>query len=206
MAQLLIATHNPGKLREYRALLTGLPVQLTSLAEQAVTYHPSETGASFEENAVLKARAFADLSGLPTLADDSGLEIDALGGRPGIHSARYGNTGRGQDVQRIHLVLAQLKGVPWEKRTARFRCVVALAMPGQSVHTAHGVLEGIIALQPQGEYGFGYDPIFYLPEFKCTLAQLPPETKNRISHRAAALRAALPIIRDMVSGLQMAQG
>jgi len=186
-------------------LLAGLPVQLTSLAEQGVSYEPAETGASFEENAVLKARAFAELSGLPTLADDSGLEIDALQGAPGIHSARYGDTGRGQDAQRIQLVLKLLAGVPWEKRTARFRCVVALAVPGQSVHTAHGTLEGIIAFQPQGGYGFGYDPIFYLPAFQCTLAQLPPETKNRISHRAAALQAALPTIQRVVSGLRTAQ-
>ena len=204
VVQLLLATHNPGKLREYLALLSALRVQLTSLAEQTVSCEPAETGASFEENARLKARAFAELSGLPTLADDSGLEIDALGGAPGVHSARYGNTGRDQDAQRIQLVLNQLKGVPWEKRTARFRCVVALAVPGQSTHTAHGALEGIIAFQPQGEYGFGYDPIFYLPAFQCTLAQLPPEIKNRISHRAAALEAALPIIQAVLSNLQKA--
>jgi len=196
---LLIATHNPGKLAEYHELLRDLPVELTSLREQGVQYEPEETGPTFEANATLKAAAFAELSGLPTLADDSGLEIDALNGAPGVHSARYGGTGRGEDAQRIQRVLGQLAEVPWPRRTARFRCVVALAAPGRPVQTTHGLVEGIIAWEPQGEHGFGYDPIFFLPPYNCTMAQLPTGTKNRISHRAAAIGAALPLIRKLIA-------
>jgi len=197
--KLLIATHNPGKLREYRdlcyALLSGSALEITSLSEQGIDVEPEETGETFEANAILKANAFAACGRLPTLADDSGLEIDALGGAPGVHSARYGGTGRGQDASRIDLVLSQMRDVPWPQRTARFRCVVAVAVPGRPVEMASGAVEGHIARQPQGEHGFGYDPVFFLPEFDCTMAQLDPDTKNRISHRARAIYAALPIIR-----------
>jgi XTP/dITP diphosphohydrolase len=201
---LLIATHNPGKLAEYRELLRDLPVELTSLLEQGMQFEPEETSPTFEANAVLKATAFAGLSGLPTLADDSGLEIDALNGAPGVHSARYGGTGRGEDARRIQLVLSQLADVPWPRRTARFRCVVALAAPGRPVQTAHGSVEGIIGREPQGEHGFGYDPIFFLPGYNCTMAQLPTRTKNRISHRAVAIRAALPLIQKLIGDQQSA--
>jgi XTP/dITP diphosphohydrolase len=197
--KLLIATHNQGKLAEYRELLQELPVELTSLMEQGIGFEPEETGATFEANATLKAAAFAELSGLPTLADDSGLEIDALGGAPGVQSARYGGTGRGQDAGRIQLVLGRLAEVPWPGRTARFRCVVALAAPGRPVQTAQGSVEGMIAWEPRGTHGFGYDPIFFLPSHNCTMAELPAESKNRISHRAVAIRAALPLIREVIS-------
>jgi len=199
--KLLIATHNPGKLREYRDLLRALlgdtTLQITSLSEEGIEAEPDETGRTFEENAILKAEAFAGWSRLPTLADDSGLEIDALGGAPGVHSARYGGTGRGQDAQRIALVLCQLEDVPWPQRSARFRCVVAVAVPGRPVETASGAVEGYIGFEPRGEHGFGYDPIFFLPEFDCTMAQIDPATKNRISHRARAIRAALPFIKRL---------
>ena len=201
---LLIATNNPGKLREFRDLFRDFwpdaPLQLLGLSEANITFEPEESGHTFAENAILKASAFAVHSGLPTLADDSGLEIDALGGAPGIHSARYGGTGRGQDAERIALVLQQLRAVPWPQRTARFRCVIAIALPDGRVETAGGSVEGYIYWQPQGEHGFGYDPIFYLPEFNCTMAQLKPAVKNRISHRARALQAALPLIRQLVLG------
>lgn len=195
--KLLVATNNPGKLQEYRFLLQDLPLDITSLRDEEIDFEPEEPGATFAENAILKASTFAGRSGLLTLADDSGLEIDRLGGAPGVHSARYGGTHRGEDVQRYELVLRQLKDVPWAERTARFRCVVAIASPTGQVRTAEGVIEGIIAFESQGEYGFGYDPIFFIPEFDCTMAQLPPETKNRISHRARAAQAALPIIRKL---------
>ncbi|MCS7260897.1 MAG: RdgB/HAM1 family non-canonical purine NTP pyrophosphatase [Anaerolineae bacterium] len=199
---LLIATHNPGKLREFRMLFrevwSDFPLELVGLAEVGIALEPEESGHTFAENAILKARFFAAQSGLPTLADDSGLEIDALGGAPGVHSARYGNTTRGQDAQRIALVLQQLKDVPWPQRTARFRCVVAIALPDGRCETASGSVEGYIDWRPQGEHGFGYDPIFYVPEFGCTMAQLEPVVKNRISHRARALKAALPLIRRLV--------
>jgi len=193
--KLLVATNNLGKLEEYQHLLRDLLLEITSLGIEGINFEPEETGITFEENAILKASAFAEQSGLLTLADDSGLEIDKLGGAPGVHSARYGGTRRGEDVRRYKLVLRQLKNVERAERTARFRCVVALATPEGQVQTAEGTVEGVIALEPQGEHGFGYDPIFFIPEFDCTMAQLPPETKNRISHRARAAQAALPIIR-----------
>jgi XTP/dITP diphosphohydrolase len=196
--KLLVATNNPGKLQEYRFLLQDLPLEVTSLRDEEIDFEPEETGATFDENATLKASAFAKRSGLLTLADDSGLEIDRLGGAPGVHSARYGGTQRGEDVQRYELVLRQVEGVPWAERTARFRCMVAIATPAGQVRTAEGVIEGFIAFEPEGEHGFGYDPIFFIPEFDCTMAQLPPETKNFISHRARAAQAALPIIRELV--------
>lgn len=197
-AKLLIATNNPGKLEEYRCLLRELSIPITSLRDEGIDFEPDETGVTFEENAVLKASAFARHSGLPTLADDSGLEIDILDGAPGVHSARYGGTQRGEDIQRYELVLHQLEGVPWDERTARFRCVVAVATRNGQVSTAEGVIEGRIAFEAEGEHGFGYDPIFFIPEFECTMAQLPSETKNRISHRAQAAQAALPMIRRLV--------
>jgi XTP/dITP diphosphohydrolase len=195
--KLLIASHNPGKIEEYRHLLSDRQSGITSLAEEGITLEPEETGVTFEENAIQKAVTIATQSGLPTLADDSGLEIDALGGAPGVYSARYGGTGRGEDIKRYQLVLQQMMNVPWEKRTARFRCVIALAVPGEPVRTANGSVEGFIARQPEGEHGFGYDPIFFVPEFECTMAQLPAEVKNRISHRARALQAAQQLIEDL---------
>jgi XTP/dITP diphosphohydrolase len=198
--RLLVATNNPGKLEEYQHLLRDLPLKITSLCQEEIEYEPEETEVTFEENAVLKAKAFAERSGLLTLADDSGLEIDRLGGAPGVHSARYGGTRRGEDVRRYELVLHQLEGVPRPERTGRFRCVVAIATPEGQVATVEGAIEGVIAFDPQGEHGFGYDPIFFIPEFGCTMAQLAPETKNRISHRARAAQAAVPIIRRLVMG------
>jgi XTP/dITP diphosphohydrolase len=198
--KLLVASNNPGKLKEYRRLLQELPLEVTNLRQEGIDFEPEETGLTFEENASIKARAFAERSDLLTLADDSGLEIDALGGEPGVHSARYAGTRRGEDELRYKLVLRKLEGIPWQARTARFRCVVALAMPGEGVETAHGLIEGLIAFDPQGEYGFGYDPIFFLPEFNCTMAQLSPEIKNNISHRARAVKAAWPILQRYIEG------
>jgi XTP/dITP diphosphohydrolase len=193
--KLLVATNNPGKLAEYRPLLADLSLEIISLREAGINFEAAETGLTFEENAVLKARAYAERSGLLTLADDSGLEIDALDGEPGVHSARYEGTGRGEEVTRYQSVLRKLDGVPWENRTARFRCVVAVATPDGLVETAEGAVEGFIGVEPRGEYGFGYDSIFFIPEYNCTMAQLAPEIKNRISHRARAVEAALPILR-----------
>lgn len=197
MKRLLIATNNPGKLAEYRELLAQLPVELTSPAAEGIDLEVEETGSSFEENAVLKARAFAGVSGLPVLADDSGLEVMALDGEPGIHSSRYAGLGA-TDADRYRKLLAKLEGVPWERRQARFRCVIALATPEGALHTVEGRLIGRIAFEPRGEHGFGYDPVFYLPEYEKTLAELPPEVKNRISHRADAARKAIPVLRQML--------
>ena len=199
--RLLIATHNKGKLREYRQLLADLPVTLTYLDEVGITEDVPETGSTFAENAVQKATAYARLSGMLTLADDSGLEVDALGGAPGIHSARYAGPGA-SDADRIRKLLAELKDVPPERRTARFRCVIAVATPEGEVHTAEGTVEGVIVDEPRGHHGFGYDPVFFLPDRGCTMAELPPEEKNRISHRARAAERIKPILRSMVQGLK----
>jgi len=196
--KLLVATNNLGKLEEYRQLLADLPVELTSLADEGITYEPAETGATFEENALIKAEAFARLSQLPTLADDSGLEIDALDGAPGTLSARYGGTDRHEEQKRYQLVLRQLSGVPWPRRSARFRCVLVLAVPGKPHQVTEGTVEGFIAESPAGDFGFGYDPVFFLPEYNCTMAQLDPATKNRISHRGRAIEAALPLLKHLV--------
>lgn len=186
---LLIATRNPGKLREYEQLLAGLPLSLTCLDKEGIIHEVEETGESFSENAIRKAQQYARISGLLTLADDSGLEVDALGGEPGVHSARYAGPGA-DDADRYRLLLERMQGVPWEGRGARFRCAIAIAEPGGKTYTSEGTCEGIIALAPQGGHGFGYDPVFYLPEHDRTMAQLPPEVKNRISHRARAAQEA----------------
>lgn len=195
---LLIATHNRGKVREYQALLADLPLQVTSLDEQGIDFEVEETGATFEENARLKAQAYAAHSGLLTWADDSGLEVDALGGAPGVFSARYGAPAARTDSERYRLLLQQLAATAEAERTARFRCVVALAWPDGRTVATHGVCEGRIAAAPRGDHGFGYDPIFLVEDFgyALTMAELPAEVKNRISHRARASRAA----RDMLQG------
>jgi len=193
MVKLLIATNNPGKIREYQELLAGLPLELTYPAQEGLDLEVPETGESFAENARLKAVAYARASSLLTLADDSGLEVDALGGEPGIHSARYAGRGA-SDEERYRLLLEKLREVPWEERTARFHCVIAVATPEGQVHTAEGTCEGIIAFVPKGEHGFGYDPVFHFPEYGMTMAELPPEIKNKISHRARAAQRAREIL------------
>lgn len=196
MVKLLIGTRNPGKLREYTALLADLAVTLTSPLQESFTLEVKESGKSYAENARLKATAYAEVSGLLTLADDSGLEVDALGGEPGLCSARY--RGKASDEERYRLLLRKLEDIPWEGRTARFRCVIAVATPEGEVHTAEGICEGFIAYEPRGEHGFGYDPVFYVPEYEKTIAELPPAVKNRISHRAQAARKAREIVLRLV--------
>jgi len=196
--KLLVATHNPGKVREYQALLAGLPLQVTYLDAEGVTLEVEETGATFAENAILKAATYARLTGLWTWADDSGLEVDALGGAPGVFSSRYAGPGA-TDTDRYRKLLNALAGVPWDRRTARFCCTVALVTPGGVVRTAEDVCEGVIAFGPAGDQGFGYDPVFYLPDHRATMAQLPPEVKNQISHRGRAARAAAALLTDMVA-------
>jgi len=195
MTKLLIATHNAGKKAEYTELLQGLDLELITLAELEVGLVIAEDGATFAQNALLKARGYAAATGLLTLADDSGLEVDALGGAPGVHTARYGGEGL-SDEECYWLLLQNLKGVPDERRGARFRCVIALAWPNGHTELAEGNCEGRIAHEPRGEGGFGYDPIFYLPEFGCAMAELPAEVKNRISHRARAAMVAREILRQ----------
>lgn len=185
--KLLLATNNQAKVREYRSLLQGIPYDLVTPAELGLADKVEESGESLEENARLKATYFAKRGHLLSLADDSGLEVDALGGEPGPRSARYAGEGA-TDKERIDYLLSRLKGVPQEKRTARFRCIIALATPEGKVKLFSGERRGFITFKPKGEQGFGYDPIFYLPELDKTMAELPPEVKNRISHRGEAAR------------------
>lgn len=189
MPKLLLATKNAAKAQEYLLLLEGLPFELTSLAEQGIEMAVSEGGETLEQNASLKALAYASRSNLLALADDSGLEVDALGGEPGALSARYAGAGA-SDEERIGYLLKRLEGIPWEKRGARFRCVIAIASPEGEVALFQGECRGIIALSPKGENGFGYDPIFYLPELGKTVAELSLEEKNELSHRGQAARKA----------------
>jgi XTP/dITP diphosphohydrolase len=185
--RLLLATSNKGKVREYRSLLQSLPFDLVTLAEVGITADVEEVGETLEENARLKVTALAAQSQMSALADDSGLEVDALGGEPGRLSARYAGEGA-SDRDRVNYLLSKLEGVPWEERSARFRCVIAVAVPDGQVEFCSGDCRGVIALEPKGEQGFGYDPIFYLPELDKTMAELPLEVKNEVSHRGKAAR------------------
>lgn len=187
--RLLFATTNPGKLRELRGLL-GDAVEVVSLQDLPPIPEPVEDASTFEGNAELKARAYAEASGLPALADDSGLCVDALGGRPGVHSARYVP---GSDQDRYEKILSELAGVPDEKRTASFQCALALAKPGGGeVRIEVGRCPGVIGHAPQGTNGFGYDPIFYIPSLERSLAELTREEKAEISHRGEAFRKMKP--------------
>lgn len=199
MRKLLVATHNQGKVREYRELLAELPLEVTYLDAEEITLEVEETGATFAENALLKATAYARLSGLWTWADDSGLQVDALDGAPGVYSARYAGEGA-TDADRYRKLLDALTAVAWDRRTARFRCTVALATPEGEVRTADGACEGVIAFGPAGDNGFGYDPVFYMPDQAMTMAQLPSEVKNRISHRARASEKAVVLLKEMLGG------
>jgi XTP/dITP diphosphohydrolase len=217
---LLVATHNPGKMREYRELLEDSPYDLVSLDDLGISLDVDETGTTFFENAWLKAHAYAAEGGLLTLADDSGLEVDALRGEPGIHSARYGGDACKSDDDRVNLLLLNLNGVPWERRTARFRCVIAIAHPpgsgapasnvpditparssGTNVACVVGSVAGMIQYVPAGDEGFGYDPVFHLPSYGRTIAQLPLREKNRISHRSDAARRAVQALKRSAAGV-----
>jgi XTP/dITP diphosphohydrolase len=195
--KLLLATNNRGKAREYRSLLRGIPYRLVTLADEGITTDIPETGKTFEENARLKATVLAAESGLLTLADDSGLEVDALGGEPGVLSHRYAGEGV-SDEDRYIFLLDKLKGVPEDKRTARFRCVIAIASPEGKVEICSGECPGVITTTSRGYNGFGYDPIFYVPELGKTMAELPAEDKNRISHRARAAEKAKKMLMEWV--------
>lgn len=201
MVKLLVATNNPGKVREYAELLVDVsgPVSFTLPAQEGLTFEVEETGETFEENARIKARAFAQASGLLTLADDSGLEVDALDGAPGVRSARYAGP-RANDVDRYRKLLRTLADVPEGQRSARFRCVVAVGLPDGTLYTAEGLCEGEIGFSPKGEHGFGYDPVFVVQGHQGkTMAELSPDVKNQISHRARALQAIRPVLARLLS-------
>ena len=194
-SELLIATHNAGKFREFVALLASLPLRLRGLGEFPEVPSVDETGATFAENAALKARAYARQTGLCALADDSGLEVDALGGAPGVYSARYAGP-EASDAQRMARLLDELAQTNDRERRARFVCVIALAAPQiEGVNLFTGQCEGRIAHAPRGTGGFGYDPIFIPEGYAQTFAELPPEIKGSISHRARALAETLLFLR-----------
>ena len=204
--KLLVGSGNPGKVREFRELLDGLPVELVTPADIGLDIEVEETGGTLEENALIKAQAYASAGGILTLADDSGLFVDALGGAPGVHSARYGAPDARTDEDRVGLLLRSLADAPEGERGAAFRCVIVIAEPGaDTVRIAKGELRGIIGQAPRGTNGFGYDPIFVVPEYGKTVAELDSETKNALSHRGRASRAAREIIADMAAS-QGAEG
>ncbi len=199
LVRLLIATTNPGKLREVRAMLEGLPVQVVTLDDYPNVPAAIEDQDTFEANARLKALHYARLTDCLTLADDSGLEVDALGGAPGVHSARYAGEACDQAANNAKLVAA-LSGVVPQRRTARFRCAMALARGDRILATAAGKIEGVIVDEPRGSNGFGYDPHFLVPDCGMTAAEMAPAQKNRISHRGHALQAIRPAIEKTVLG------
>jgi len=189
MLKLLLASQNPGKLIEMKFILQDLPIQITTPSDLGLDLHVEEIGQTYASNAALKANAFAQASGLISLADDSGLEVDALDGAPGLYSARYAPGPNANDGDRRNFLVKNLlpHPRPW---TARFRAIIAIAQPGGEIYYSEGICEGAIIPDERGDGGFGYDPIFYLSETECTMAELPEEKKNRLSHRARALAQA----------------
>jgi XTP/dITP diphosphohydrolase len=195
--RLLLATNNLGKAAEYRALLEGCGWELVTPRDLDLHLEVEEVSRDYAENARIKAEAFAKASGLLALADDSGIEVEALGGAPGPLSARFGGDAI-SDAQRVALLLERLKGVPPERRSARFRCLIAVAGPEGETSLFEGQCEGRVAEEPRGESGFGYDPIFLLPERGLTIAELPPDEKNAISHRGRAARQARALLEKLL--------
>lgn len=187
MKKLIFATGNAGKMKEIKEILSNLDVEILSLKDAGIEVDIEEDGKTFEENAVIKAKAIMELTNELVLADDSGLEIDYLNKEPGIYSARYMGEGTSYRIKNKNLI-DRLDGVPDEQRTARFVCAIAAAFPNGEVITSQGVVEGIIGYEEKGSNGFGYDPIFYLPEYNMSTAQLEPEVKNKVSHRGKALK------------------
>jgi len=196
MPKLLLATNNKGKLEELRVLLKGIPFTMIAPAECGLSLDVEESGKTYAANARIKATLFANTSGLLTLADDSGLEVTVLGGAPGVLSSRYAGPGA-DDEKRVAFLLEKMRGIPVDERDARFKCVIAIALPYGSIKTCSGSCRGIISTEPRGTNGFGYDPVFYLPGFDRTMAELPQDIKNSISHRARAAAAAKKILFGM---------
>lgn len=195
MSTIIFATSNQNKMKEIREILKDIDVEVLSMKEAGIDADIVEDGKTFEENALIKARAIRDLSGCIVLADDSGLEVDALNKEPGIYSARYMGEDTSYDLKNANII-ERLNGLSGEERSARFVCAIAAAFPDGSEETCKGTIEGQIGYEPAGENGFGYDPIFFVPEYGCTTAQLSPEEKNEISHRGKALRAMREVIRQ----------
>lgn len=188
MKKIIFATGNQDKMREIREILADMDVEVVSMKEAGIHADIVENGSTFEENAVIKAKTICELTGEITLADDSGLEIDYLNKEPGIYSARYMGEDTSYTIKNQNL-LDRLNGVPKEQRTARFVCAIAAVLPDKETLVTRETIEGYIGFEPQGENGFGYDPIFYVDEYNCSTASLPPDKKNEMSHRGKALRA-----------------
>ncbi|MCQ2550413.1 MAG: XTP/dITP diphosphatase [Lachnospiraceae bacterium] len=194
-SQIIFATGNAGKMKEIRMILEDLGMEILSMKEAGIEADILEDGTTFEENAIIKAKAIAKLCSAIVLADDSGLEIDYLNKEPGIYSARYMGEDTSYHIKNTNLI-ERLDGVPMEKRTARFVCSIAAVLPDGKVLTSRGTIEGYIGYEEKGENGFGYDPIFYVPEFDCTTAQLSPEQKNQVSHRGKALKEMKTLLKE----------
>jgi len=196
--KLLIASNNQGKVREYRFLLRNSGFDIISPEDAGISETVAEEGSTYEENASIKAVTYSRLGQTTALADDSGLEVDALGGKPGIKSARFAGEAA-SDVEKVDFLLGKLAGVPWEERTAHFKCVIAIVTPTGRLELCQGECHGMISFEVRGEEGFGYDPIFYLPGKGKCMAELPPEVKNQISHRAQAAHRAQLILQQIYS-------
>jgi XTP/dITP diphosphohydrolase len=196
MKKLLIATSNNGKFKEYTQLLAGLSFELVSLRDVNINIPIEENYDNYRENALHKAVTCATLSGLMTLADDSGIEVDALEGEPGVRSARYAGDDS-NDAMRIAFLLDKIKDVPWEKRTCRFVCLIAVALSPRKTEVFRGECAGYVMYEPKGDNGFGYDPVFYFPGLDKTMAQLETEVKNKISHRAIAAQKAYKMLEGL---------
>ena len=193
--RLVVASRNRAKVRELIALLGDIPYRVVPLADVPGAMLPEETAETYEGNALLKARAAAAIEGEVALADDSGLEVDALGGAPGLHSARFGGPGL-DDTGRTALLLERLRGIPPERRTARFRCVIVIVARTGGARTVEGVVEGLISDAPRGTGGFGYDPVFFHPALGRTFGELSEAEKSRVSHRALAARRARALLLE----------
>jgi XTP/dITP diphosphohydrolase len=194
--EIILSTHNQGKIKEIRDYMGDLDLKISTLIDLSYPISFKETGSSYKENAIYKAGTVAEITGKIALADDSGIEVDALGGKPGIESARFGGEGL-TDSQRNQLLLDNLRDIPWDRRTARYVCLIAIVKPGKEPFLCQGVCPGMIVFKGQGDKGFGYDPIFYLPEYSKTMAHLDLSVKNRISHRAKALAQAKQILLSL---------
>lgn len=191
---IILATNNKSKVKEISEMMSGSDITFVSLADAGINVEVDETGTTFEENALLKAREICKLSGKPTISDDSGLEIDALDGEPGIYSSRFMGEDTSYDIKNNALI-EKLENVADPDRTARFRCCMALVLPDGREFVTEGAMEGIIVREPKGINGFGYDPILFIPEYNRTSAELSSEEKNNISHRGEALRKMIEVIK-----------
>lgn len=187
MIEILFATSNAGKAKEVQAMFSDLDVDVKTLREEGIDIEIEENGQTFAENALIKAKAIAGMTDKIVLADDSGLVVDYLNGEPGIYSARYMGEDTSYDIKNTR-ILERMEGVPDDQRTARFVCAMVAIMPGGEVICTEGIMEGLIGYEMKGTNGFGYDPIFYLPEYGMTSSEISPEKKNEISHRGKALR------------------